>query len=301
MLRKMFFVVAIVCLSVSLQAAVVTSGLALELNAAYSGNQPGSYWQPTTGSGTGELVGLPELKVDVNAGDGTENWYYQFDSAGAVNDQVLNIGTHSELSFVDDDWCTIEAWVRLPGSIPNLKTRGIIIGNTNGADTGWRLDLRCDANTGKYAVEFQQRDNETAVTSLTGSFHYHSGYVLDYSDSEWAHVVFVKYAAQYNDTTGNIEINHDIYVNGGSRLTHGVRTLAATGLDDFYFAPYDPKISNSPNDMYYVGDLAVVRIYDRLLNQSEVQANYDAGFAVPEPTTIALLLLGGLTTLRKRK
>ena len=48
-------------------------------------------------------------------------------------------------------------------------------------------------------------------------------------------------------------------------------------------------------------DVGVLRAYNRLLTESEIAQNYDAGFAVPEPTTICLLGFGVLVSFRKRK
>ncbi|MFI4910931.1 MAG: LamG-like jellyroll fold domain-containing protein [Sedimentisphaeraceae bacterium JB056] len=259
---------------------VISNGLAFEANAADAGDLVNDYWTPVLGSGDGLLEGKPVLTAETaDATAGTYNWFYEFTDRGAGNtkDQATGLETHDNLSFVDDDWCTIEAWIRMPAAIANSKGRGMIVGNCDGADTGWRLETRCDAATGKYAIAFLQRDNETAATSTTGAFYYHSGYILDYSATDWVHVVFVKYAAQYNSTTGKIEINHDIYVNGGTRVTHGVQSVTASSIDDFYFKTDDIRFGTYRDDIYYVGDIAAVRIYNRLLTQAEVQANYDAG------------------------
>ena len=294
-----FMVTVLLLLSPRADSSVVSSGLVFEQNAANPGSQPNSYWDPTVGSGSGQLIGTPDRMVDYNP-DGTQDWYYRFDSAGADNDQAVDIGSYSDMSFVDDDWCTVEAWVRLDQIIPNSKARGVIIGNVDGADTGWRLGLRCSASAGKYSVEFQQRDNETAQTAFTGSLYYNSGYTLDYSSTEWVHIAFVKYAAEYTDA-GKISVNHDIYVNG-QKLTHGVSILAADSLSDFYFTPRAPQLSTYRDDIYYDGDIGVVRVYDRLLTQAEVLQNYDAGFSVvPEPATLALLGVGAMSLIGKRR
>lgn len=277
----------------------VTGGYVFEQHAAYSGTQPDSYWAPAVGSGTGQLLGKPDHLMDDN-GDGTQNWFYRFDDAGTEFDQSVDIESHSNLSFIDTGWATIEAWVRLDDIITNSKTRGIIIGNVDGADTGWRLGLRCSSSAGKYAVEFQQRDNEDAETAFKGTLHYLSPYEIEYSSTEWVHVAFVKYAAEYDPAhaPGAISINHDIYVNG-QEVSHGVRTLAASSLSDFYCPPSDPQLGTFRNDMNFEGDIGVVRIYDRLLTETEIQQNFDAGFAVPEPATLMLISLGVISLKRK--
>ena len=214
----------------------------MELDAAEAGNNANSHWKPSIGSGTGELVDAPAIQADTNA-PGDYTWSYRFNAPDTTNDQVLDIGSHSDLSFVDDNWCTIEAWVRLPGQINNSKNRGVILGNIDGVETGWRFGVRCNTTTGKYACEFQQRDNETAQTSWTGILHYLTDYCLDYSSTEWAHIVFIKYAAEY--TGGNISVNHDWYINGELE-SHGVRVLPASSLADLFFTRQSPASQHLP-------------------------------------------------------
>ena len=250
----------------------------LYMDAACAGSGTSTYWAPFIGSGDGELLGTPSIDTEYTST--TTTWFYEFhDRPSSEEDQVINIEDYSNVSFIDDEDCTIEAWVRLSVEIPNSTAKGIIIGNTDYTDTGWRFDLRCDSISGKYGVEFQQRDNETAVTALTGAFHYLSGYVMDYDADDWVHAVFVKHAAEYNSGTSEIEIDHELYING-DQITYGIDTVSATSLNDFYFIPRDPQLGSFRNDMYFVGDISVIRVYDFVLDEDEVQALYNAGIEI---------------------
>ena len=255
--------------------AVISDNLIFEINAAHAGDMADYYWPPIIGSGTGELIDSPALNVEDN-GDDTYNWFYRFYPPAGGYDQVVNIGDYSDFSVVDTGWCTIEAWVRVPALIPNSKIKSIIIGNVDGAETGWRFGVRCNTS-GKWAPAFLQRDNETAETALTGTLHYLGSFVNDYSTTEWTQIVFVKYAAEYNSSS-QISINHDWYVNG-IKDTHGVRTLAASAIDDFYFPQVAPQIGTFRSDQSLVAEVAMVRVYDKQLYPDEVLANYQAGIA----------------------
>ena len=47
---------------------------------------------------------------------------------------------------------------------------------------------------------------------------------------------------------------------------------------------------------YFLGELDDIRLYDGALSQSQVNA-----LLIPEPATVALLAIGALTLLRRRK
>ena len=57
------------------------------------------------------------------------------------------------------------------------------------------------------------------------------------------------------------------------------------------------------NDPYLTGSIDEFRIYDNALSANDVQASFNAGpdTLVPEPASLALLAIGGLTMLRRRR
>jgi hypothetical protein len=269
---------------VDFNSTPIRDNLVFMMDASHPGNQASTNWKPVIGSpvAEGDFINAPELGVDVDAN--TYTWFYDFNSAGvgspSTNDQVYNLGDHEDFEFIYTDWCTIEAWIRMPEDAKKPygghQTKGVIIGNNWDDDTGWRFCTRDNGLGTAWAVTFQQRDNETGNTSWEGNFHYHSGAAIDYNDTEWVHVVFVKYPLSYDADMGVLKMNHDFYING-ELYTHGERLNPADSPDDMYFTPEVPRLGSPRGDMFYLGETAVVRIYDRLLYADEVYRNYEAG------------------------
>ena len=247
----------------------------LDMDASDAGSNVFDYWQPSVGMGEGQLIGKPGIKAYTDELS-EKIWFYDFDSMSEVNDQVLDIGSHSDFDYVDSSACTIEAWVRLPQEIPNSGKRGVIIGNSDPTDTGWRLGLRCDATSGKYSCEFQQRDNETNITPFTGALHYRTASVLEYSSTDWVHIVFVKYPVVYN--SGKIEMQAQWFINGVMSLDE-IDDIAAVSADDFYYIPLPPQLSTSRNDIYFVGDIGRLRVYNYALDTETIEKLYSYGMS----------------------
>ena len=258
--------------------APISDGLVFEMNAAHPGSNAMSYWVPAIPDQPDDTQGKLIAQTTIlgeSVSDGY-NWFYRFTPDAVFRDQVISLTKYVDLSFINDDWCTIEAWVRVPAQVPNSKTKSMILGNVDGSETGWRFGFRCSPSTGKYACEFLQRDSETSETSSTGFFHFITPYFLDYSTTEWVHMVFVKYAAEYIDADNEISMNHDWYVNGVKK-THGVSTTYINSMDEFYFQTDDPQIGTTREDLKLAGDVALIRVYNRLLHADEILTNYNAG------------------------
>ncbi|MFI4910927.1 MAG: LamG-like jellyroll fold domain-containing protein [Sedimentisphaeraceae bacterium JB056] len=246
-----------------------------EMNADNAGSQTETYWKPVTGSGTGDLTGIPEITAE-NAADNKAVWFYRFDSTTENNDQVVNVDPDN-LIGMGSDACTIEVWLRQNQQINNSKLTGMVIGNIDSLDNGWRFDVRCDAGSGKYSLEFQQRDNESTLTSLKAAFHFRSDNILDYSTDTWTHLVFAKDIAVYNSTTGTIDMPYWIWVNG-SLIDSGTTSVTATSISDFVFSTGEPtQLSTPRDDLYYTGDISVIRVYDYALEQGHIDELYNAG------------------------
>lgn len=100
----------------------------------------------------------------------------------------------------------------------------------------------------------------------------------------------------YNAGTGNVEF----FVDGASQ---GTATIA-TGLNINTFADNANNLGQSQwADPAFQGQITEFTVYDTALSAAEVTAAFNAGpiTAVPEPTSTALLGLGGLALILRRR
>ncbi|MGE4489592.1 MAG: sulfatase-like hydrolase/transferase, partial [Kiritimatiellales bacterium] len=228
----------------ALPGVVSSDGLVLEMNAANPGSNPSVEWKPSVGTGSGTLAGAPEREKD-NLADGTR-YYYRFGSP-KENDRVSSIGTRDSLGFLDIGNGTIEAWVRVLAPIANSKKKGIVFGNTNSEDSGIRLVLRDNGSGTGYGVTFMQRDNESRQTTPKMGFFWNAGLNdLQYSTTDWVHIVVVKHAAIYGSRF--ISIKSEIWING-VKVMDETRSNEASSLADLYLTPDDFNIGTARGDM----------------------------------------------------
>ena len=226
------------------------------------------------------------------------------DTSGSGNHGTLT-GTATYVSPVDD-WCSATGKaMSFNGStvITDLTTSNIPIASTGvysirspsfsmnvffkdtGAQPGWQGI----GGFGQYAAH-QNRMLATRYSSTV----YFNGYLDDisvgfgYGQVNW-HMVTVS----FDQSTANpVYQTSKMYIDGSLYHSQAGRTLSNT-VDDVYLGDHAWA-----SVVGWSGLLDGFQIYNHVLNQTEVDALYTR---IPEPATIALLGLGGLALLRRKR
>ncbi len=258
----------------------ISDGLVLELNAAYAGNNALSQFMPVVAGEFGELATgefgdpSPTLKRIDGSESGSYIWYYEFDGNVAENICPIN-----ELKFGADEEYTVETWVRVPAMQSDSAGRGVIIGNADAADTGWRFGVRNNSGAGKYFIEFNVRDNETVVTPLKSGFYMSDTHNQDYDADNWIQLVGTRHTVEVDTFTGNLKTEFSMWINGVLVRSHTTKTATGmTAVDDFALDTSTMSAKVGPAALYpFTGDIALIRVYNRALTTEDVLANYNRG------------------------
>ncbi|MFC1805672.1 LamG domain-containing protein [Planctomycetota bacterium] len=178
---------------------------------------------------------------------------------------------------------TFETWFRTTDD-------GVILGHTAAGTTpgvagagGWVPAVYVDANGNVRASMFWHGATNRQVVSAG-----------TYDDGSWHHLVDV-----YNNGL------ESLYIDGQLVGAQGVSVNAyAGGSYDYYlgtgYASTWAATAGLVNGWYFfTGDLDETAIYPFALSAADIQAHYSAG--VPEPATLALLGLGALALVRRRR
>lgn len=287
----------------------VTNGLVLDYNAAQAGKNVNDYAKPLVGNGTGilrtlnegALTGTKPVIVREDASDGKYNWFYRFDSAtiSTVNNgaggYIGDLDPAQALNFDLNDSFTVEVWFRVPNLQPCRSSdaeRGVIVGNSYSNDTGWRVTVRDNGTNSKYFVKLFLRDsyNDPAIDGddrwAPGNIRNTPATELEYSN-EFHHAVFTVLGS---DATGTNSIKFTVYLDGqynsGGTLTTSLPISSYSIVDSRSYVaignsydPYPISGDGAVGKMPFDGDIAVVRIYNRVLSSAEAIRNYTAGFA----------------------
>ena len=216
----------------------VKDGLVLALDAANKKSYPGSgtVWQDLSGLGNDFTIYNGATIVNGNMVFDGINDYAE-SSVNFINDGIIGVGN---IGY------TIEAVVRVE-STPGATTSGYsIIGHP--ASTGIGLQLM---NSGGIKVNFGYRSNS--------NFYSNSNIPLN----TWVHIVATKIAVGYSY----------IYINGELDATFTTTTSmdidATSTLMQIGYAA--GRITGR-----YNGQMGLVKLYNKSLNQSEILQNYNA-------------------------
>jgi hypothetical protein len=132
---------------------------------------------------------------------------------------------------------------------------------------------------GKSALSTYNGDSyhtEFPISGMTGE------YVLD--DNVWYHVAMVR---EGNDMT--VYLNGEVYL---ATHTLGIRAATSWSHGDWAFGGR----SDMPGQQVFAGNIDEIAIYRGALDPNAIRAHYLAAL-VPEPSTWALMILGGVTVL----
>ncbi len=209
---------------------------------------------------------------------------YVFDGTGDMakmeDFQEFSFGEFNDAS---NDSATFEIWFRVADlNTPNAA--GEIIFETGGSGDGTSIVL--NDNVLWFQVKHAGENSKSSVDL--------SNALID--TTEFVQVV------------GVVDLDTDqteLWVNG-----YKFDTTAATGTFNDWAGTDLTGIGgkngsvNFGSPVNFDGEIAIVRIYSGILTQEQIEGNWTAisGLApIPEPTSLALLAMGGLTVLRRRR
>ena len=176
----------------------------------------------------------------------------------------------------------MEAWINWDSA----KNSGSnIFGNDQG---GWNDDvlfgIRPEAGTagvsaGHLAIDQQGAPGTTRDVASDPLSH-----------SVWHHVV-----ATGSTTNGELKL----YVDGVLKDTDSALVNGVT-MNGHQFAVGAARFVSDAGTRPFDGLIDEFALYGTVLDQPTIEAHYDAGVA-PEPTTMAMLALGGVAMIRRRR
>jgi Concanavalin A-like lectin/glucanases superfamily/PEP-CTERM motif len=231
---------------------------------------------------------------------GNANSAYHFD--GFTN--YLDIADNDIFSVTNTGAITITAWVRIVGTSLDPQGRPLFATTENAVPdyVHWLQKGTTYGASGnqEWAARIYSADNTVGRENRTSIYAFNptgglgaGSYVQEpVTPASWLHFGFV-IDANVGTTT--------IFKNGTQR-------------DQDVFTSVTPNIvpqnGTSPvyvghgGNSFFAGDIDDIRIYNRTLSATEMSQLFVATAPVPEPTTLSLLALGGITTAlarRKRK
>lgn len=214
-----------------------------------------------TNSGTGSVVGQPRGGASIVADAGGG-----LKGANNVlklygNDEYVKIG-NDDVGAISNV-ITVAAWVKSDGT--NWSDAGIATRGYN-----WRLFVSGSANG-----TIQAMDTDPGGSKARGS--------VNINDGLWHHVAGVYDGTEYILYVDGIQ-------DGDAVLAAGL--IAQTTSHKFNIGAFEKSGTVSK---FYDGFIDEVKVFDEALSPAAVRE------LVPEPTTIALLGLGGLMLRRRKK
>ena len=303
-MKKWVKLFLILCLTQAC-SAVVGDGLVFEMDASLPGDDPYNYWRPVVGPANagvlrdytdpamGQVSHRPFLVVEPGHysgfAEGEYVWFYRFsysDAVAGVHDGggglVGNLG--DEVIFDYDKDYTVDFWFRYPRSASSaVSGKGWLFSVDNGS--GFRFNTRTMADGSGYFFELVH-----IYDSYTNSYNLASGMPAMQFDNEW------HYAAVVHDgTTGQLPAAQ-LWIDGEMVLNQTVPCFYNAGRggscppDFSMFNTLPEPYANSPaaiggrcdywatyrpnQRFWWAGDLAILRVYDRVLSADELQQNF---------------------------
>ena len=247
-----------------------------EAHAALIGKPPTNlglvgYWSMNEGTGTVAGDGSGNGNQGVLTGgptwvDGKRGKALNFDG---VNDYV-NAGSDASLDKIGLGARTVTAWINARSL--GEGNFGRIIDKNQGGAVGWLLYL-CNSDSCVNGFRFNQ------TTTGTNNDIYDARNVLTFN--KWIHVAFT-----YSGTVGTPAI---FYIDGKS-VTVSTRTTGDGSLDDDS-ANVATIGGSTPTDRTFDGLIDEVRVYNRALSATEIQALYKSGATkfASAPTNLGLV------------
>jgi hypothetical protein len=191
----------------------------------------------------------------------------------------INVGDDASLNLTGA--MTITGWVYLDSSSPVHGARNSrILGKMDGGGArAWSSGIEKNINNVPLTATLQISPDGSGVKS------FHEAAQVSLPTDQWVH-----YAGVYNPG-----VSMEVFLNGDSI---GIETIGVPASQ--YSANGHPVlIGNRPacGDCGWYGALDEVRIYSDVLTEPEIEAI----MAIPEPTTMLMLSLGGLALIRKKR
>lgn len=241
-------------------------------------------WQG--GGSEGDLIRVNESTGDIPTFECEPNspWYFNFKPSTNGGSQVARLGVPSDTFDVDRDF-TVELWFRPHGNpVSGLKEFlfGTITDDTF-FGTGFYMGIRWDDTDGNPtpgSFRFESfLGSESDTARLFGPSLESPQALVD----QWMHVTYVFQGSQaelpqckwyvngglneqrYLSCTGNCALPLKSY----NDFVPDTQTAAIGTRESVSGTTYDPGIRG-----YFNGDVALCRVYDRALSESEVNQNY---------------------------
>ena len=177
-------------------------------------------------------------------------------------DEYVKVG-NDDVDHIDSV-ITVAAWVK--SSKSNWSSHDSIV--TRGYN--WRLFVSSSADG-----TFQAMDTQPQGSKVRGT--------IDINDEQWHHLAGVYDGTQYIFYVDGVQDGPAVPATG---------PIAQTTSHKFTIGAFE---SSGAVSKYYAGLIDEVRVFDEALDAAAISA------LVPEPTTISLLLIGGLLLRRRKK
>lgn len=281
-------------------AAAVSEPLAFELNASKPGDNVLEQWQPSIGTGEGTLTAVgtngkkPKLMSEPD-GKGGHIWFYRFEADTDGTAANTSGGYASGYGIQDFEGLkldprqgySVEVWFRRSGLAGLPGNWGEhIIGNYNIANgTGWQMTT-VGIGTGHTWARMQARMRDNTGTDKVDQGITSQSYNYAAQPEKWHHAVVVW---KGGSPAGLVE--GASFFDGAANFANYNNLTSPPAIPASYwqsdnldvFGGEDVRIgaaySNStiPGQLWFRGDIALIRVYTYCLDEVAVSTLYESG------------------------